>query len=227
MEKYINLIFVSFSSAVSIKLLPLLEKLVQPDLLALFIACGIGAITFGALNFIYDLPKKFRQVRVLLDPIHGIEGYWFEEIENTPDHPYSFAWIEWNHHAKSFRYRGVNFNQDLTINARWRSRTINVNKIEEKIEFSFAATIVKNAQDIEGYGTLEFFNPIRGCYYSGTGIFLDRGTQITKYTLTMNRVDDDFIKNILGNKKVKNEDDIKPVMEAKIKDRQRHSPPID
>ncbi|MCY6490485.1 hypothetical protein [Leptolyngbya sp. GGD] len=220
MEKYANLIFASFSSAISIRLLPFLEKIVQPNFLALAIACIIGALTFGILNFLIDLPKRFKKIRLLLDPIHGIEGYWFEEVENTPDHPYSYAWIEWNHTTKSFRYRGINFNQDLTVNARWRSRTITINKSEEKIDFLFEATVISNRQNVEGYGTLEFFNPISGHYHGGTGDFVDSGTKTKRYTLKMERIEDDFVKKLIGRKEIKNEDEVRFIIKEVLKFKQ-------
>lgn len=208
----------TIASGAAIKLLPVLEADVHPELLALFLAAVSGSLIFLLLKTLISLPMRFPQLRRYVNSQFGIEGYWFEIVDNMPDHPYSFAWIRYNYAKGAFEYKGRNFNSDLSVHARWYSVAIITADTNGRVHFLFEADLVKDAESIKGNGVLEFSHYQGKVYYCLAGSYIDAGVALNKRTFRGDRITGRQVKNILGRSAIRSEEDILKVVRHRIAD---------
>jgi len=207
-----NIVLSAFGAAVGIKLVPLLESHVEPDWLAIVFGSLGGALCFGLAHLLIRLPFLFPALRRYYAQVYGIEGYWFELVENEEDHPYSLGWIRFKPSSGFFKYRGRNFRRDLSIHARWSSKAIVPDEEAEKISFLYDAELVKGTETIHGHGSLEFSNYLGNKYNSGNGSFVESGMDLKRNSLVLERISGKTIKTVTGKAKPENEDDMKTLI---------------
>jgi len=212
MKKYLDALIAFFTSAITAEFTPLLKANIDPDALAVVVSCSIGAATFAILKFVLgEMPMRSRTLRQWHDRSYGIEGYWFEQVDTTPNHPYSCGRIAWNLDRGTFEYNGVNVNQDFTLNAKWYSK--GDLKIEDQrlLEFLFEAKIFKRngIEVLSGHGSLQFSNYDykNRKYWNGLGNFSATGNRSRSYTLTMQRIEKKLIKK-LPHQEVRSDEDM-------------------
>ncbi len=225
MNKSVEILLSAFSTAAAAKLLPEIEKVVSPPSLALVLTALSGAFLFVVLRLIYSVPMRFPQIRRYLDGKYGIEGYWFEVVDNAPTHQYSFAWIRYSTSTGTFMYKGRNFNSDMTTHARWFSSAIVTDDKSDRIHFLFEADLVKGPESIRGHGVLEFAHQVGRVFTSGSGSFIDTGIEMKRRTFSAERISGQYVKSVIGKTTIETDDDIYKVMRSKISEHESLSPP--
>lgn len=221
MGKSLEVLFSMFSTGAGIELLPVLEKNVEPKWIALIIITLCSAMLFVFMRFMFlSLPMKSSRFRRQIDSRFRIEGNWFQRVDETPDHPYSFAWIAYNPTTQRFSYNGRNFTKDLDVYARWQSHAVIVDERNERVQFLFDADLVKGAETIRGHGVIEFARPINNMYTTASGSFVDSGVTLKRRTFTSERVDEPFIKSVLSTTTIKCDDDIRKILRIYLRGKQ-------
>lgn len=209
-KKNLEIIFGAFATGLGIKSLTYIDKIVDPSWLALILSALLGSLIFSFLKFLYSLPMKFSILRKFIDRKYGIEGYWFEMVDNTPEHPYSFAWIEYRPEYNTFLYNGRNFTEDLKINARWQSSALTIDEKNDIIHFLSDADKIAGPENIRGSGFINFSNLNNHIYTTASGSFIDDGcgNQLKKRTFSAERISNKKIKSIIGKKVVHTDTEI-------------------
>lgn len=222
MAKNFEILFSIISTGAGLNLLPVLEKSIDPKWVALVLIAIFSAILFGAMQFVFlVLPMRSAWLRRQIDARFRIEGNWFQFVDETPDHPYSFAWIEYEPTTQSFSYNGRNFTTDLSVYARWQSHAVIVDERNECVQFLFDANLVKKSETISGHGIIVFSRPINNMYTSASGSFVDIGPELKRRTFTALRVDDGFLMSVLSRRRIIGDDDIRKLLESYLKNNRK------
>ena len=96
--------------------------------LSWILAVTISAIAAHSVDFLLiTVPMQFSTLRRILNAMFTIEGYWYESV-NSPDHPHTYACIEYDPKEKSFRYTGHNFTSQYELNASFSSESFEVRR---------------------------------------------------------------------------------------------------
>jgi hypothetical protein len=219
MNKAVEILLGTVASGMAIKLLPTFEANVRPEFLAPILAAVSGSLLYSAMKILATVPMRFPQLRRYIDQQFGIEGYWFEVVDRMPDHPYSFAWIRYNYAKRAFEYKGRNFNDDLSIHARWYSVAMITADANGRIHFLFEADLVKDAESIKGNGVLEFSHYQGKAFHCLAGSYVDSGVSLNKRTFRGDRVSGRYVKQILGRSAIRSDDDVLKVVQRLVADR--------
>lgn len=220
MGKNFEILFSMISTGAGLNLLPVLEESINPKWVALVLIAICSAILFGVMQFIFlVLPMRSAWVRRQIDARFRIEGNWFQTVDETPDHPYSFAWIEYEPTTQRFSYKGRNFTTDLSVYARWQSHAVIVDERNGRVQFLFDADLVKASETISGHGIIEFSRPINNMYTSASGSFVDIGSALKRRTFTAVRVDDGLVKSVLSRKRIIGDDDIRKFLKSYLEEK--------
>ena len=186
-----------------------------PTLVAIANSALIAFLIYFLLNILLiRIPHFFWPIRCFFHKVNRIEGYWFEKVLESGEHPWSYAVIEYDPWSKRFSYYGRNFNKDFSINAIWESLNVTTDLKSNDMQFLFEAVIENETKpnSVKGFGQLKFKSDLRWGYVRGNGQFFDIGTQTKKYTLEMIRMYRKEVKAILGTEKIRTPIDIEKLV---------------
>lgn len=149
---------------------------------------------------------------------------------NSPQHPHSYACIEYHPKTKTFRYYGQNFTPEFQLNASFNAETIDVRADAKQISFTFRADVhLPKRFIVSGYGRISLFSDGKRSYTRGDGSFvessqvaLDAGVPATtesvlpmqEVSIQLDRIDDSAVKRAIGRSKVRTNADIVTLLMA-------------
>jgi len=90
----------------------------------ILIACGVGAVGFGAFFVMYWQFRHARIIRNLADEMHYFEGDWVEEWHDGATDRYSLATIRFDDKARKYVLIGNSYDEKGDWRARWTSHNM-------------------------------------------------------------------------------------------------------
>ena len=227
--KVIKAVIAAIGSAIAIRLSAKLIQLGTQEGYALIVAVITSLFVALSLDFLLTVfPMRFRNMRRRFSTMFSIEGYWYETV-SSPDHPLSYACIEYDYESKTFSYHGTNFTTEFNQHATFISDIVDVRKNEKQISIKFEATVMHpDRENISGYATINFVADGKVGFTRGNGYFVEKA-QLTEadpskvahsgdfrvmkeYGLNLERIPDNFVKRTLKSRYIYNDRDILKLM---------------
>lgn len=205
-----------FASFFSVLLYEKVDKIYDNFWISVSVACLLSCLLYLLLNFLFfSLPMNFLALRRILYKIHRIEGYWFEIVLESKEHPYSFAIIEYDPQSKAFNYYGRNYKNNFEINAFWDTTSMVPKDERRHIQFIFEAVVESESKKtkMSGFGYLKFYSDLGWDYLRGAGEFVDIAEFSKSYTLELIRMKPQSITKILGKCRIETPADVKKLVE--------------
>ena len=213
--------------------------------LSWILAVTISAIAAHSVDFLLiTVPMQFSTLRRILNAMFTIEGYWYESV-NSPDHPHTYACIEYDPKEKSFRYTGHNFTSQYELNASFSSESFEVRRHAKQISFTFRAEVYRPARSIvSGYGRITLYSDGKRSFTRADGSFVESYVVVNpthllvrpdatpkrselpmqEVSFHLDRIDDSVIKSAIGRSRIKSHADIVAVLKAHLGVRRKEEP---
>jgi len=196
------------------------------EVIALLLSIALSvAIVYLAEFVLITIPYRFRILRIIFDPVHTIEGYWYEHVISDT-HPYSYACIEYDPLSETFKYSGQNFTTEFTLNATFKSERITIHKASREISFHFTAHVHRpNRDDMQGYSRIAFFSDGKRSFTRGQGSFTEPEGQndtdiiMKDVTIFLEKIPYSFVRYSIKKRKIHNNDDVRKLIQAFVQDR--------